>query len=506
MKLINISDAEIISKDLKKSNKKVVLCHGSYDLLHPGHIKHFVSAKKKGDILFVSITADEYIQKGPGRPIFNEKLRAESIGAIEAVDFVFIVNHATGIPAINSVIPDIYVKGIEYAEPMNDPTGKIRDEIIAVNQLGGKIDFTDEVVFSSSKLINSHYSVYPDNVNRWLYTYRKKYSATEILEWLEKIAKLRVMVIGETIIDEYCFCKGLGKVAKDPILAFLYEGEEKYAGGSVAVSNHASQFASSVSLVTLLGDKDREEDFICQSFRGSIKLHAVTEDNATTIHKKRFVDQHTGNKVFELYSMSDFPMQSKVEDKLLSVAKSQLKECDVIIASDYGHGMIGHKLAKILVDSGKFLVINTQANAGNRGFNTLSKYSGGDYVCITGNELELEMRKKNDTHKNMLLSFAKQNSFKKYTITLGHAGTIHYDSIDQSFFEAPALATKVVDRVGAGDAVLVVTGLLAACGAPQHVIGLVGNIVGAEMVKGLGNKVAIDKGQICKHIISLLKL
>jgi cytidyltransferase-like protein len=505
MKLINLSDVVGISKDLKKSNKKLILCHGSYDLLHPGHIKHLIAAKNKGDILFVSITADQYIQKGPNRPIFNQKLRAESIAAIEAVDYVFIVDDATGIPAINAVIPDVYVKGVEYAEPMNDPTGKIRDEIVAVNQIGGEIDFTDEIVFSSSKLINAHYSVYPDDVNRWLDSYRFKYSATEVLMWIEKIEKLRVIVIGESIVDEYCFCKGLGKVAKDPILAFLYEGEEKYAGGSVAVANHASQFASSVSLITLLGDKSRQEEFISQSLRGNINLHAVTEHNTTTIHKKRYVDQHTGNKIFELYSMSDLPLQAKVEDELLSVVESQLTECDVVIIADYGHGMITEKVANKITESGKFIILNTQANAGNRGFNTLSKYSNGDYVCITGGELELEVRKKHKTHKKMLIDFANENKFKKYTITLGHVGTIHYDTDGGSYFEAPALATKVVDRVGAGDAVLAVTGLLAACGAPQHVLALVGNVVGAEMVKGLGNKVAIDKGHISKHIISLLK-
>ena len=69
-------------KDFKKNKKKIVLCHGVFDLVHLGHIKHFKKSKTYGDVLIVSITKDEFIKKCPGRPVFNQNQRFEYLKSI----------------------------------------------------------------------------------------------------------------------------------------------------------------------------------------------------------------------------------------------------------------------------------------------------------------------------------------------------------------------------------------------------------------------------------------
>ena len=114
------------------------------------------------------------------------------------------------------------------------------------------------------------------------------------------------------------------------------------------------------------------------------------------------------------------------------------------------------------------------------------------------------MRKKHKNFDEMIRDLSDLINCPKYTITVGKSGTIHYQG-GKRVFDAPALTTKIVDRVGAGDSVLAITGMLTAVNAPWYIIGLLSNLVGAQMVGDLGNKINIEKGTLSKHVISLLK-
>jgi len=151
---------EILAKKLvnvKLKGKKIVLCHGCFDLMHPGHIKYFQAAKKMGDILVVTVTPDIYVDKGPGRPVFNENIRVESIAALECVDYVAINMWPTAEETLKLLRPHIYVKGQEF-QNLEDKTGKIQKENKIVEEIGAEIRFTQEIVFSSTKLLNQIFS------------------------------------------------------------------------------------------------------------------------------------------------------------------------------------------------------------------------------------------------------------------------------------------------------------------------------------------------------------
>lgn len=158
MKILALDDLAGRVVTLKAAGKKIVLCHGCFDLMHPGHIKYFQASKKMGDILVVTLTPDIYVDKGPGRPVFNQDLRAESIAALECVDFVAINKWPTAEETLRLLRPDIYVKGQEF-EKLEDKTGKIQREYDVVREIGAEIRFTHEIVFSSTQLLNSHFSL-----------------------------------------------------------------------------------------------------------------------------------------------------------------------------------------------------------------------------------------------------------------------------------------------------------------------------------------------------------
>lgn len=490
---------------LKAEGRRIVHCHGVFDLLHPGHIRHLRAAREQGDVLVVTITADSFVNKGPGRPAFNHHLRADTLAAISVVDYVG-VNHApTAVDLIRALKPDIYVKGSDYRDAQSDPTGMISEEEKAVQSVGGRIHFTDEVAFSSSTLINAHLNVFAPETEAWLRAFRGRHSLDEVMEYVERAGSLKALVIGEPIIDEYVFCSPLGKSSKDPILAVQHHSMESHAGGTLAIANHLAGITGAVGLLAELGEIDRREDFILRHLQPKVTPRFLTRRGAPTIHKRRFLDQHTGSRLLELYVMDDAQHPPQEQQALADAIRAEAPAYDLVVVADYGHGMMGPAAVAAVEESARFLVLNTQANAGNRGYNTVSKYRRADYVCLAAHEVELEGRLRHARIDEMRALLAGRIDARHFTITRGRAGSAHFDAGDGPMVEAPALATQVSDRVGAGDAVLAVTGALISIGAPWDVVGFVGNIAGAILVADLGNRVAVTQPTLRKAITALMK-
>ncbi len=495
--------SEIVSH-AKAEGKRVIHCHGVFDLLHVGHIRHLMRARQEGDLLVVTVTPDAYVNKGPGRPAFFQQLRAESLAALECVDYVGINEWPTAVETIHRLRPDVYVKGSEYAKPGQDVTGKIAEEEEAIRSVGGRLHLTDDLTFSSSQLLNEHFAAFPPKTEQWLSAFKKRHAAEEVIGFLRQAAALKVLVIGEAIIDEYVFCDGLGKSTKDPVLAFRYRSTETYAGGSLAVANHLAGFCREVGLVTTLGEGSGDEAFVRQALRPNIKPQFVIRRDAPTIHKRRFVDTHTNARMFELYLMEDAPLAGAAEEAFLRQLEGVVGGYDLVVVADYGHGMLTPPAIQQLCRASRFLAVNTQANAGNRGFNTISKYARADYVCLAGHEVALETRMRHADERDLILEVTKRIDCPRFTVTQGKEGSLHYE-VGGSFVEVPALAARVTDRVGAGDAVLAVTSLLVVQSAPWEIVGFVGNVVGAQKVASLGNRLAVDQVSVMKSVISLLK-
>jgi rfaE bifunctional protein nucleotidyltransferase chain/domain len=203
---------------LKKNKKKIVLCHGVFDLVHLGHVKYFKTAKLKGDYLIVSVTADKFVNKGPGRPLFNENQRLEFLNELEIVDNIFLSNSESAEEIIEFIKPDFYVKGPDYKDNKLDKTKKIILEKKTVEKFGGKIIYTDDVVFSSSEIINSNNLNLNNEQRVFISNLKKKYNYNQIIEELYKFKNLSVCIIGELIIDKYCFGDIVGKSGKEPHL------------------------------------------------------------------------------------------------------------------------------------------------------------------------------------------------------------------------------------------------------------------------------------------------
>lgn len=204
-KILSVDELKKVVLKLKQKGKKIVLCHGVFDLLHIGHIDYFKEAKSKGDKLIVSVTSDEFVNKGPNRPAFNSRERLEAISSLGVVDYVVLSSDPTAINTIKELKPSFYCKGPDYKKNNNDITGEIKNEIKAVKSIGGKVFFTSGKTFSSSKLLNNLDDPNSSSNISTLSSVKKKFSYNKIKNLIEDFSKIKVLVIGETIIDQYIF-------------------------------------------------------------------------------------------------------------------------------------------------------------------------------------------------------------------------------------------------------------------------------------------------------------
>ena len=503
-KILRLEDLAGVSASLRSQGKTVVHCHGVFDLMHVGHIRHFEQAKKLGDVLLVTVTPDRYVNKGPNRPVFTEIHRAWAIAALACVDYVAINTWPTATDTIQLLRPNIFAKGSEYRDASKDRTGAISLEEKSVRAVGGRLAFTEDVVFSSSSLLNRYFGVFPEKTENFLATFSKKYGSDEILRYLEMARKLKVLVLGETIIDEYQYCETLGKAGKEPILVARYISSERFPGGILAVANQVAAISDRVTMLTCLGELDPQEDFVRQETKSAIEKIFLYVPNAPTIVKRRFLESYPFQKLFEVYVMSEIERHSAQSEALCKKLAEILPEFDAVIVADYGHGMVSSAAAEVLSRRAKFLAVNTQVNAGNHGFNTISKYQRADYICISERELRLEARSPSRDLREIVEVVSGQLGCERFMITRGGQGSLCY-SRNEGFHEIPAFTGHVVDRVGAGDAVLAITSLCAAMQIPIDILGFIGNCVGSQAVGVVGNRSSIEGVSLARYIECLLK-
>lgn len=501
-----IISREEISKVLApfRAERKVVQCHGVFDLLHIGHIKHLNHAKSVGDILVVSITADKYVNKGPGKPYFNELLRAEALASLSCVDYIVINHDATAINAIKAIRPDFYMKGVEYQDAGSDITGKISEEEEAVREVGGQLNFTDDIVFSSSTLLNRFFSQLAPETLAFLDQFKQKYHSDDIIKCFESFKNTEVLLIGETIIDIYHYGEAIGKSGKEPILVTKYHREEMYIGGILAIANHLSDFCAKVTCVTMLGEQGNYEDFIREKLKDNVEIIFHYKKESPTIVKRRYIEEYSSQKLFEIYEMDDCYFNDEQRKEFIDCIANELPKHDAVIVADYGHGLLDTESIQVIEEKAKFLAVNTQANASNHGFNCISKYKRADYVCIANRELQLNYRQKHISTPEQVNKLMQEFDYKNVVVTSGVSGSFACRQ-GEKIHITPAFATSVKDRVGAGDAVLAVTSLFVSQGAPTEMVGFIGNVVGAAAVNIMGNKSFIEKIPLMKHIVHLMK-
>ena len=489
--------------NLKKNKKKIVLCHGVFDLIHQGHLEHFKSAKKYGDYLVVSVTDDRYVNKGPNKPLFNQNIRLDFLSNITMIDAVILSSEPSSSDIINLIKPDYYVKGPDYLKVRNDRTKKIIIEKNLVKKYGGKLVYTKDQTYSSTSIINTLGIINNDSQRKFVNSLKSKFGADYILRKISEFKNLSTLVFGELIFDEYVFGEVIGKSGKEPHLVFNEKFKETYVGGSGAVARHISSFVKKVFLLTsFANEKNLDKLFKKNLFKNIVFKNHIPDKNFKSIIKTRFVDEVSRYKMFGAYKLPIIS-NAKNDIKLIKILNNLQKFANIQIITDYGHNLISKRVSSKILKNKKFTSISCQINSSSSGYHNIANYVGANLVIINENELRFELKNQKDKIETLIKILSKKLKFKNLILTRGSQGSIFYNGMN--FTYCPAFAKKIVDKVGAGDAMLSITSLAVYKKLDPMITLFLGSLASAIAVENAGNKINVNLDYLNRNVEYILK-
>lgn len=434
--------------------KKVIMCHGTFDIVHPGHVRHLLYAKSKGDILIASLTADAHIVKANFRPFVPQELRAINLAALEAVDFVVIDADATPICNIGIIRPDYFAKGYEYGKGGLSP--RTAGEKAAVEAYGGEIIFTPgDIVYSSSHIIETEPPAIATEKLMALLD-AEGLTAADLRAALGKLQGLRVHVVGDTIVDSYTRCSMIGGMTKTPTVSVRFDEREEFVGGAGIVAKHLRAAGADVAFSTVLGE-DALADFVLGDLKaaGVECLPVIDRTRPTTNKNAIVVGTHNLLKVDTVDNRS-------ISDRILDTFEAQIRDraVDIVVFSDFRHGIFNRETIPRMthaIPRGVFRVADSQV--ASRWGNIL-EFKGFDLVSPNEREARFALGDQDSVVRPLGLELYRQAECGILILKLGERGLMTFRAVPQkaedvrAFFALDSFANHVVDAVGSGDALL----------------------------------------------------
>jgi len=378
------------------------------------------------------------------------------------------------------------------------------------NQADLKLYVANRINSSTSKyswhIINSTYarigylerqknlsSFIPADTVRWIKKQIDKFGEGIFHECLKLLEDSSVLILGETIIDEYIYCEALGKVTKDPILAFEKRSNHVHLGGVLAVARHFNELGVFTNVITKWASSD--DDFIIAELKSNKKLNVINLISDKSIKKTRYVDRSSNTRVFESYELPSSTDYLTTPTEMKTAVRDNKINFNHLVVMDYGHNFFDHENTKDYLNFGVPVSVNTQSNAGNRGFNPISNYMNIDTVFLNGSEVRIEMRNNISNLEKIVTDLGKKLNCKELYVTNGSAGIISWSKLE-GVITSPTFAPTIIDRTGAGDALLAVVSSLRMNNVPIEIATFFGNIAGSLLVGVMGNEKTVTSNDL----------
>jgi rfaE bifunctional protein kinase chain/domain len=494
-----IKSAEEIAKAIGKRprKKKVIMCHGTFDVVHPGHVRHLLYAKTKAGVLIASLTADEHIKKGNMRPYVPEDLRAINLAALEMVDYVLVDRDATPLRNLGLIQPDYFAKGYEYTAGQVHP--KTQEEINVLDSYGGEVIFTPgDIVYSSSALIE----LAPPDIaveKLMLLMQGENVSFKDLRAAVAGMKGIKAHVVGDTIVDSYTYTSMIGGMTKTPTISVRFEKKTDFVGGAGVVAKHLCAAGADVTFSTVLGD-DAYKTFVLEDLK-SFGVHClpIIDPTRPTTNKNAIVAEN-----YRLLKVDTLDNRS-ISDRIVEQLKLQLArtKSDAVVFSDFRHGMFNRETIPPLtsaIPKGAFRVADSQV--ASRWGNIL-EFEGFDLITPNEREARFSLGDQDSVVRPLALELHRRSKCKTVILKCGDRGIITYRSDSptdfRAFFTIESFAERVIDAVGAGDALLAYATLAMIATKNDVIASILGNMAAGVECEHDGN-VPVTPDQVLKKI------
>jgi rfaE bifunctional protein nucleotidyltransferase chain/domain len=463
----------------------VIMCHGVFDVVHPGHVRHLLYAKSKADILVASITADKHITKGVHRPHVTQDLRAVNLAAFEMVDYVVIDRNDKPIENIGIIQPDYFAKGFEYNA--NGLAPNTVEEAETVEAYGGEIIFTPgDIVYSSTALIN----LAPPSVKLetlQILMEREQITFDRLRGVLGQMPGKRVHVAGDTIIDSYTHCAMIGGQTKTPTMSVLYQHRTDYVGGAGIVAKHLVAAGAKVSFSTVLGD-DALKDFALEDLKSAgVDVRAVVDPSRPTVNKNAIVVG--GYRLLKVDTLDN----RSISDLILGSIAEALRSTptDAVVFSDFRHGMFNRRTIPELI---KVIPSNAYRAADSQvasRWGNITDFQNFDLITPNEREARFALADQDSGIRPLSSNLYDAARCKLLILKLGERGVlacrdVNHESLD-SFFVIDSFVNNLADAMGAGDALLAYTTLAMLVSKNEAIATILGTMAAACECERDGN-------------------
>ena len=482
--------------------KTVIMCHGVFDLVHPGHIRHLVYAKEKADILVASLTADAHITKAQHRPFVPQDLRALNLAALEMVDYVVIDPNPTPLVNIGRLQPDYFAKGYEYVD--GGVHSNTQKEIEVLKSYGGEILFTPgDIVYSSSHLIETGP---PDiAVEKLLMLLEAEgLDFNRLREILERFEGKEVHVVGDTIVDSLTYTTMIGGMTKTPTPSVRFDNRVDFIGGAAIVAKHLRAAGAKVTFSTVLGD-DPLKDFVLEGLASAgVEVLPIIDQARPTTHKNAFV---CGD--YRLLKVDTLDNRS-ITDAQADQISDHLRQMPVeaVVFSDFRHGIFNRRTIPGLTNAiprGTFRVADSQV--ASRWGNIL-EFKGFDLLTPNEREARFSLADQDTGVRPLAAKLHEESECKTVILKLGDRGVLTCragkENDPRTFFVVDSFVERVVDAVGAGDALLAYATLSMLVDRSEVAASVLGSMSAALECEADGN-LPIGPAEVLRRIDSVEK-
>jgi len=482
--------------------EKVIMCHGTFDVVHPGHIRHLLYAKSKGDILVVSITGDIHVTKDNYRPYVPQDLRQLNLATFEFVDYVITDFDATPLNNLRILKPDFFAKGYEYMDGGIHP--KTQEEINILESYGGEVIFTPgDIVYSSSALIKLE----PPGIQiekLMILMEREKITFEDLRHTLTTFSDISVHVVGDTIVDSYTQCSSIGGMTKTPTMSMRYENKIDFVGGAAVVAKHLKAAGANVYFSTVLG-KDSLAEFVLSDLRNSgINCLDIIDKTRPTTNKNAIVAN--GYRILKIDTVDNRPISERITQLFLNNIKST--KADIVVFSDFRHGVFNKTSIPELtaeIPGGTFRVADSQV--ASRWGNILD-FQGFDLITPNEREARFSLGDQDSVVRDLALDLIDKANCNTLILKMGERGAITCRNLPKedprSFFSVDSFSQHVLDAVGSGDALLAYASLSLYASKNEAIATILGSLAAAIECEYDGN-VPVTPEHVLKKIDYLEK-
>ena len=497
-KIKSVDALQSIIGDFANREKKVVMCHGTFDIVHPGHIRHLLYAKTKGDILLASLTSDTHISKANMRPYVPETLRALNLAAFEMVDYVIVDNNPKPLDSIRKLKPNVFCKGYEYFKDNKLPPHTLEEKHI-VESYGGNMIFTPgDIVYSSSHLIETNRpNLAIDKL--MLLMEAENLTINDLQSTLAKFSGLKVHVVGDTIVDSLTKCTMIGGMTKTPTMSVRYEDRDDYTGGAAIVAKHLRAAGAEVTFTTLLGD-DKWKKVILDDLEGSdIKVNAIIDKSKPTVNKNAIVVNN-----YRLLKIDTLDNSCISNDVLMQFITSiQNTRSDVVIFSDFRHGVFSKNTVGLLINAIPNNVLKVADSQVASRWGNILEFQNFDLITPNEREVRFALGDQDTVIRPLGSELYQKANCNTMILKMGKRGAMVFRNNNtndsRSFFTLDSFCKNVVDPVGAGDALLAYSSLALAINNCPVISSILGSFAAAIECSKDGN-ISVQRTDVLAEI------